>query len=105
MLLFGKRAPAPVTLCGSSCPATDPSVLVASIPEAKGDWEASRTLTTVEDGVSRTIPLTTRGLEILRRADGQTSLETIAAAMGTPWEPAHGDLLRLLHADLLRVSS
>ena len=105
MLLFGKRAPAPVTLCGSSCPATDPSVPVASIPVATGDRDAPRSLTTVEDNVSRAIPITTRGLEILRCADGQTSLETIAAAMGTPWEPAHGDLLRLLHADLLRVSS
>lgn len=105
MLLFGKHPPRAVRIDGQTRVRADAAVPVSSMAPMTEDWDAPRSLTTVEDGVARAIPITTRGLELLRRSTGVHTLDALAAEMGTSWEPATGDLLRMLHADLLALST
>ena len=48
------------------------------------------------------VPVTVRGLEILRRADGALTLGALTSDIG--WEAARLDLFRMFHADLVHFA-
>lgn len=87
---------------GAWVPMADPSVPVAQIAPAEGDWEGERSLTVALDGAQYIVPISVRGLEILRRSDGRTPLDAMSVPGG--WERARLDLFRLFHTDLLHFA-